>query len=999
MNKKAQALIVTIAVLSVLLIIGLSLLVLTFYEVRHSRIYLDSIKAQYLAEAGIVLASEFLSLDKESNKSDSFNDFFYDQIKGEDVDLNEDAENESLWFRVENSQGGLYGRFALRVIDEAGKLNLNYCGERSSPAYGLDFSEIDINPLFSSLGINKKASLVERRFGQDKAPGKNNIDDDSDNPLLSVDGIDNDFDGLFDESNEGVDEPDEQGYGDDRLFLVTEEALDLLEVPKDVRFKDYFTVYSKEREVDYFEELRVYLNTYFPRDVVLNFLLSGVSSPFQKAANFIDYQDKDFEQTVLDKFYKIVDLPGPSGGGFINKGGYFVALPSSGESTFSIQNLDIEDGQYFCFFHSPFRGSPVGYVSVGDISDCDVYAGEGLFSKVNVEAGSLSVKIKPFDDEECYVSHIELISLDKKDGLEHISVRGRESLVINEILAKPSSELVTIQDQDPKGAWVWKDGFYENAEFASGKSGEGKWVFAVNKSGYFYIKVFANSPGGYIGDVSIAGKDLRDARDGMIFSEPVYINDNLTLTIQNNSLVEIASFKSLVISQEPDTEFIEILNISPYSIDISDFTVEITQEGGGSLGWPALIPQGTQIEAYQHLILSIDKDDRDCALFLRNNGIFFQKTWGMSSVQLQFTGAVEGNDDIIPNKKAKVTLKDSQARVVDTVEYKSEQVSDFTSVEKSDPTLFWDNDANGIFDAWFFSESLAKATPGERNDNPGMKEIDPVTLEVFYHDVREQVVQNNPFINIGYANDVASDFAWEKFDLRSISLLADKFTSFRKHLGFGSFLGGAFEETEEGFYSSRKGDTGVWRWPNIAEGIYSLKILASEDSSSSLSVDIKLGDEISGYLGPFAFDKGWLNYGNIEIKDDSESLEINLRNEEDKPLLILNFILEPQFQARGRININTASKEVLSALTDGPTALRVISYRPFGERTNRRLGIGDLLQDTSLGFTPKQKIDNFKLIAPLITTHSDIYEVVCLGEYIVEDQKKASHRIEAIIER
>ncbi len=48
--KKSQALIITIGILAVLMIIGVSLLLITLYEARHSRIYLDAVKAQYVAE-------------------------------------------------------------------------------------------------------------------------------------------------------------------------------------------------------------------------------------------------------------------------------------------------------------------------------------------------------------------------------------------------------------------------------------------------------------------------------------------------------------------------------------------------------------------------------------------------------------------------------------------------------------------------------------------------------------------------------------------------------------------------------------------------------------------------------------------------------------------------------------------------------------------------------------------------------------------------------------
>ncbi|HEC69654.1 MAG TPA: hypothetical protein ENI31_05175, partial [Candidatus Omnitrophica bacterium] len=190
MIRKAQALLITVAILSVLAIIGFSLLLLSLYEVRYSRTYLDNVKAQYLAEAGLTLGRELLSQDKKENFSDSLEELFYTQLKGEDLDLDKDGVKESRYFEVKDSTGKLYGRFGVQILDEASKLNLNYCGEGSF-RYGLDFSELNINSLFSFLGISKRASLIELRRGPDGKPGLKDYDDDSDNLILISNGIDN----------------------------------------------------------------------------------------------------------------------------------------------------------------------------------------------------------------------------------------------------------------------------------------------------------------------------------------------------------------------------------------------------------------------------------------------------------------------------------------------------------------------------------------------------------------------------------------------------------------------------------------------------------------------------------------------------------------------------------------------------------------------------------------------------------------------------------------
>ena len=992
MIRKAQALLITVAILSVLAIIGFSLLLLSLYEVRYSRTYLDNVKAQYLAEAGLTLGRELLSQDKKENFSDSLEELFYTQLKGEELDLDKDGVKESRYFEVKDSTGKLYGRFGVQILDEASKLNLNYCGEGSF-RYGLDFSELNINSLFSFLGISKRASLIELRRGPDGKPGLKDYDDDSDNLILISNGIDNDLDGAVDEEDEGVDEPDEEGFGDDRLFLAPEEALEFLSLPSGLRFRNYFTVYSKDKELDSFGRRRIALSA-SPQDILMGFLNSGVRLPFQKAANFIDFQDKDLSQTVLDKFYKRIKPASSSGGSFRKIGNYFYAPKGGAPSTFRLQNLNIPDGEYFCFFYSPFEDLGIGYVSVQDIEDCDVYNGEGLYLPVRVEGGELEFSIKPFEDRDCALEYIEVVSPENREGLLHTSLRGRESLVINEVMVKPCLEFLVEESQNPGGSWVWRSGYYENKDLASGLKGEGRWVFSVGRRGYFYIKFFANIAGGYIGDVVISGKSLKGVRDGMVFPYPVYIDGDLLIKIQNNSLTEVSTFKKIIVSQEPDAEFIEILNIAPKEIDIGNFSIGLTQEEGAVLGWPAIIPQGTVIRPYEHLILAIDKDDRSPPSYLKGNGISFQESWGTKAVQLEFSGKIEGCDDIIPNSSATIVLKNPQGEIVDIVEYTSSQIKNYVSLERSDPTLFTDVDKDGVFDGWFFSEAEAKATPSEHNDNSGIKEIDPQTLEVFYHNVREQVVLNQPLINIGYAEKIPSGFPWKRFSLRDIALLSDRFTSFVKPLGISSFVEGNFKEEDDGFFSSHKGEWGLWRFSNILQGSYFLKILAQENGSSvSIAVRTKEAETFD-YLGPFYFHKGCVYYGNIEIGSEG-SLEIKIRNEEDTPLKIINFILEPKFIARGKININTAKKEILALLL--PSNSDIISQRPFGERSKRRLGIGDLLETSALGSTEFQKINNFKLICPFITTRSDVYEVITEAEYL--GVRAVKHRLEAIIER
>lgn len=992
--KKAQAVVLVVSILAGVIILGVSLLVLSLYELKNSRLYLERLKSQYIAEAGVALAKVLLFKDKEENRSDSYADNFYSFLKGDDVDLDGDDVSESKWFFLQDRKGDTLGRFAVYIQDEASKLNVNFCSDKDFLRYGLSFFELNTAPLLEASGIKEKNSFFDFRKGKDLAYGYKGIDDDSDNLIVSSDGIDNDFDGSIDEEDEGIDEPDELGFGDDSSFSSAGEFFSYLSY-EGLNPEKYFTLYSQEEEVDSFLSPRIFISSGSIPDILRAFLSSGVKAPYRKAANFIDFQDKDLAQTVLDKFYKKIELMPPLNGGFIDKGGYLYAPASSPESTWHLTNLNIPDGEYFCFFYSPFEDEPVGLVSMGDVIEEEVYSQEGLHNSIKVTSGELFFKVKPLKDKDCYLSYIELVSLNKKEGLLHLPVRGREPILINEVMVKPKTTLLVSSSQSPGGYWQWKGDYFENNELASGKEGEGSWVFDLNREGYFYISFLAGEPGGYVGEVSISGRRIGNIRDGTGPDSPLYINGKLSITIQNNSLVEKATFKGVIISQEPEGEFIEILNLSPEPVNLSGFVIEVTKEGQALLGWPAQIPEGVIIQPYTHLVLTPDKDDS--SVYVGGNNLSFQGIWpGLEAVQLQFTGPIQEKDNLLPEDGATIVIKDSESRIVDIVEYSS-LMKDFVSIERSDPTFFSDTDQDGIFDGWFFSLALKGATPQAQNDNEGFKEIDQKTLKVFSHRVQEQVVRNRPLINIGYAKDIPSSFAWKKFSRRDIAFLADKFSSFCKPLGiYSSFIEGDFQKETDGYASFNKGEEGLWRWKAVEGGSYNLKIIAEGES---LSVAVKTGEgDFSDYLGPFLVKGKEVFCGHIEIKGISQSLEIKVRNDSSAKLKIINFILEPLYLVRGKININTAPEEILLVLFPKDIAEKIISHRPFGEKTSRKLGIGDLLLEDILGKDDETALENFKLVVPFLTTRSDVYQIKSWGETL-NSQIKTVHKIDSIIKR
>ena len=121
---------------------------------------------------------------------------------------------------VPNSK--LLGRFAVLIVDEASKINLHASGDGTRQNQGWTPFEIDLtnlkNPNTGASLFNATTAprLINYRHGDEtgedvntRYPGNKESDDDKDNAHLVKDGIDNDGDGDIDEVNEGRDEPDE----------------------------------------------------------------------------------------------------------------------------------------------------------------------------------------------------------------------------------------------------------------------------------------------------------------------------------------------------------------------------------------------------------------------------------------------------------------------------------------------------------------------------------------------------------------------------------------------------------------------------------------------------------------------------------------------------------------------------------------------------------------------------------------------------------------------
>jgi type II secretory pathway component PulK len=320
-----MALILAFVFLAVLGTIGISFLYRMRLEDRAVSNYQDSLKADYLAQAGIERAIAELR-----NDTNEYDDLYEPWARGFQESLGEgnyevsEAENPG-----ENEKGERLG-----IFDEASKINLNVVGtgkyhEGWTP-WEINLGAITaINKQLGSDGIDNDEdgktdeenegiqAIIKYRYGEDGAPGIKDVDDDQDRMALQSDGIDNDGDDEIDEPDEGVDEPDEYSptrpYGDDNPFNTVKE-IRLIRGIGDKTFKkikDYLTIYSYDKNVDKEGNLRININTASALTISQALREVGISPEVadQMAANVVDFRDEDNRPTKCNGKYGLECTP------------------------------------------------------------------------------------------------------------------------------------------------------------------------------------------------------------------------------------------------------------------------------------------------------------------------------------------------------------------------------------------------------------------------------------------------------------------------------------------------------------------------------------------------------------------------------------------------------------------------------------------------------------------------------------------------------------------
>ena len=1035
-GNKGIALILVVSVLAVAGIMAVSFAFTMRLELKAATNYMEATRASYMAEAGINYAQAVLKED--DNDIDSLEDKWHTNFTGGDVDNDGDEEADSKWIYMYDDTGEAIGRYAILVKDELSFLNINIANKHNiSPlkvTEGWTPYELDLKGFLSSFTLEDPQKVYEDvmayRYGPDGGPGEIGVDDNQNNRALSSDGIDNNADGIIDEVGEGIDEPLEFSlstpYGDDNVF---ETPFELAKV-KSVSEKDfnkiypYITSYSPDRNVDIEGRLRKNINSMDATSLTVLLEDAGIKDPFQKAVNIIDAMDEDFSQSVVTKLYNRLAAVnrGPIGS-WLWKNGRYESDVEGGEPL-KITWINLPEGEYYIGVFG-VKDEFVGDVTINGMASPSVKDGEILrIGPVSFENRMLDLTIKNEEESKiCYFSYLELYPRLGQEGFSSVEIRGVEGIRINEIMVKPAISRDVFEGQDPGGDWDWQNGYYQNNEPNGGKAGEGSWTWKDVPNGKYYAKLFAGLSGQEIGDVEINNSHSEAVLDGDLFRDGDIVTvtgGKLTINIQNNRSSGTTYFKSIELSQEPDGEFIELVNLTPRDVNLGGWSVE----GPGKEGWPASIPFGTIIGPQKHLVLCVDRNDSQGGI--NNNGLSFVSIWGQeNSAELHFVRSVTPYSDLLSNIPQSegniIRLKDPMGHIVDVAEYSVGNIPINRSLEKSDPSYIQDYNSNGIPDNWYTSKAEKGATPGLPNDNDGMEE--KIGEEIIEHDITEVSVKNKNFSSIGEISYVPLSLdEWENIPAEDdLSKIADRLTAFGIRLeAEGSIVAGseegwkivqrAFPFTDQ-YENGTVDSIGTWRWEEkdgLKDGYYTLKVFGEEEEEIAVSIHL-VDDTWTEFTPPLnpGPDNGIL-FGNIEIGTPSTRstpsgiLELKIKNASKTGGAHFDFVmLDPINVIDGKINVNTASKKVLSVLPgiDEQVADGIINSRIFGNKNGLRLGIGDLLSSDALGTEDSDKRSNFRQISNLVTVHSDIYRIIVTAQALEKDKVLAEKKIWAVFER
>ena len=310
------ALVAVLAILVVLAILAATFVTLMNIESKQSSIGIYSQQLDMLLHSGLEQAKAIISVDKlESSRAGKVSDIIGDG-------------SISKWYLVKDETGNVFGRYRIKIEDEAAKVNIDKA-YLLSDSKGSSWDTGEVN-LPKALGVSKKfaKNIIKFKYGKNSLPGARG-DDDQNNLILMADGIDNDADGLIDEDNEGINDPREYSAeklkGDDRRFSSMTEMMNIMSGSKKLSsnlragimntIPQRATIYSADKpgSPTLPNKIPADVNSVTTRECRKLLIKANAETPFepnsskqmQLAANIIDYRDENHVLSTLGSTYGV----------------------------------------------------------------------------------------------------------------------------------------------------------------------------------------------------------------------------------------------------------------------------------------------------------------------------------------------------------------------------------------------------------------------------------------------------------------------------------------------------------------------------------------------------------------------------------------------------------------------------------------------------------------------------------------------------------------------
>lgn len=271
---RGVALIAVLAILTVLALIAVVFVHFMIVDSSTGSAGMAKVQADMLARSALEHAQSLLRDDAQAqiawdDSSESWQSVFAVHTpaeSGSTVQLGLPDDQKSRWIYVYKDDNSLVGRYAVHVEDEAGKINVNVAAALSSDTQNEGIGPFEIlltDGHDRGLPVSRDfaRNIMQYRYGRDNEPGQYTVDDNLTSASYAGDEIDNNADGIVDESGEGTDEQEEYDYQhpawDDRAFSTVQEVIDRCYPQKkmapDARryLRAYTTVHSRAREQYY----------------------------------------------------------------------------------------------------------------------------------------------------------------------------------------------------------------------------------------------------------------------------------------------------------------------------------------------------------------------------------------------------------------------------------------------------------------------------------------------------------------------------------------------------------------------------------------------------------------------------------------------------------------------------------------------------------------------------------------------------------------------------